>query len=282
MHEMKKTSKVVTSTTMNTVQPTIARLIGKSNKGSLRIIVKEVKMFGKGRLYAEISHRIVDGKRIIKGALEYTTPGYERQDDTEVHIRCVCRATEKKYLFVGKTTPFKKQSDIVSEAPMHTRHSTIDTTQEAKLGHIGNTTVTSNSTANKGNQPAADNLLTPQPTVAAIETVQQADMAPTSQAERGKSPAVAIQKLQAELEFIGAMRKVGLDPDLKIRHVCVLLQESHASVYRKINLGKFPAPVRRGKSNFWPLSQIELYKSGEWAATSLAPPAAPDATPPTD
>lgn len=282
MKNMKKTSKVVTSATTNTVQPTIARLTGKSKKGSLRIIDKEAKMLGKGRLYAEISRRIVDGKRIIKGALEYTTPGYERKDDTEVRIRCICRTTKKKYLFVGRTRPVKKKPDIVSEAPMHTRDSTIDTTQAAELGAVGNTAVAINNMANNVNQPAADSLTTPQPSVATIETVQQPDVAPTSQAERGKQHIVNIQELQADLEFIGAMRKAGLDPDLKIRHVCALLQESHASVYRKIKLGEFPAQIRRGKSSFWPLSQIELYKSGEWAATSLAPPAAPDATPPTD
>lgn len=282
MKNMKKTSKVVTSATTNTVQPTIARLIGKSDNGSLRIIIEKVKMLGEGRLCVEISRRIVNGKRKIKYALEYTTPGYERQDDTEVRIRCICRATEKEYLFVGRTRPLKKKSDIVSEAPMNTRHSTIDTTQAAEHGAVGNTAVAINNIANNVNQPAADSLTTPQLTVASIETVQQPDVAPTSQAERGKQHVVNIQELQAEFERIGVSRRAGLDPDLKIRHVCALVQESHASVYRKIKLGKFPAPIKREISSFWPLSQIELYKSGEWTAVSLAPPAARDETPPTD
>lgn len=253
MQNMKKTSKAVTSATTNTAQPESATLIGNSKKKSMQIVLKKTRTFGQGTIFA-----------------------------TKSSIYCLPRK-KKKYLAADKKKPLEKQSSTANESPMHTSRSAIGATQAQKPDPIGNATLASNSTDIEVNQAAANNLLMPQSTDAAIEMVRQQDMTPTSQSECGKKPAKDHEKLQNELEHLGAIRKAGLDPDLKIRHVCALVQESHASVYRKIKQREFPAPIKRGKGSFWPLSQIELYKSGEWAAlSSLMPPAVSDTTPDTD
>ena len=54
----------------------------------------------------------------------------------------------------------------------------------------------------------------------------------------------------------------GLDPDLRMSFIPAFLQESKASLYRKMGKG-FPQPIKRGKGSFWPMSQIEAYKAGQ-------------------
>lgn len=67
---------------------------------------------------------------------------------------------------------------------------------------------------------------------------------------------------QRQYEVIAAQRAAGLDPDLRMSFIPDFLQESKASLYRKMGKG-FPQPIKRGKGSFWPMSQIEAYKAGQ-------------------
>jgi len=70
------------------------------------------------------------------------------------------------------------------------------------------------------------------------------------------------KSFQRQYEVIAAQRAAGLDPDLRMSFIPAFLQESKASLYRKMGKG-FPHPIKRGKSSFWPMSQIEAYKAGQ-------------------
>lgn len=73
------------------------------------------------------------------------------------------------------------------------------------------------------------------------------------------------QNLAQQLEELSMLRMNGFDPDMRMSLIPAFLQESKASLYRK--MGKqFPHPVKRGKCSFWPMSIIEAYKSGTYAA----------------
>lgn len=66
-----------------------------------------------------------------------------------------------------------------------------------------------------------------------------------------------------ELERIGLARAAGLDPDVRMEFISLFLNESRANIYRKLKLGQFPKPVKRGRGSFWPMSTIEAYKAGK-------------------
>lgn len=78
-------------------------------------------------------------------------------------------------------------------------------------------------------------------------------------------------RLVEELQLVVAARDMGLDPGLKLRQVCALLQESRSSVYRKIAHHIFPPPIKRGKGSFWLLSHIDIYSAGNWPPGIEAP-----------
>jgi len=69
-------------------------------------------------------------------------------------------------------------------------------------------------------------------------------------------------ELRLEMEQIVAQRMAGIDPLIKLKHVCVLVNESKPTLYRKMKISKFPRPTKRGHQSFWRLSQIEAYVAG--------------------
>jgi hypothetical protein len=94
-------------------------------------------------------------------------------------------------------------------------------------------------------------------TPTAAPTPQQVDAV----SEQTKKPSVK-QNLVQQLEILSAMRASGFDPDMRMSLIPAYLQESKASLYRK--MGKqFPHPTKRGKCSFWPMSIIEAYKAGQ-------------------
>lgn len=83
-------------------------------------------------------------------------------------------------------------------------------------------------------------------------------------AERLKRPLRARSANYAvELERVGLARAAGLDPDVRMEFISLFLNESRANIYRKLKLGQFPEPVKRGRGSFWPMSTIEAYKAGK-------------------
>lgn len=70
-----------------------------------------------------------------------------------------------------------------------------------------------------------------------------------------------IREFDEELAYAVAQRDKGLDPDVRLSFVCRYVGESIPTIYRKIKLDQFPAPVKRGRSSFWTLSSIDAYRS---------------------
>jgi len=111
-------------------------------------------------------------------------------------------------------------------------------------------------------KPIVTNCLTEQVPVA-IPLQTQIATSPEQIAVKVKARDSYTQKsFQRQYEVIAAQRAAGLDPDLRMSFIPAFLQESKASLYRKMGKG-FPHPIKRGKSSFWPMSQIEAYKAGQ-------------------
>jgi predicted DNA-binding transcriptional regulator AlpA len=79
-----------------------------------------------------------------------------------------------------------------------------------------------------------------------------------------KSVAVRQARFQQELVRIAQIRTTGLDPDVDMEFICAYFPTSPATAYRKIKLGTFPAPTKRGSRSVWPFSVIEAYRLGQW------------------
>jgi predicted DNA-binding transcriptional regulator AlpA len=82
--------------------------------------------------------------------------------------------------------------------------------------------------------------------------------------KKAKRSASAANRLDDEMATVTVMRAAGQDHDLKMHVVSLLVKLSRPSIYRHIALGKFPAQKKRGRSSFWSLVAIDLYRAGKW------------------
>ena len=71
----------------------------------------------------------------------------------------------------------------------------------------------------------------------------------------------ASAELSKQLQQLLALKRSGLDPDVRMSFISPFVGESPATLYRKMGR-EFPAPVKRGRGSFWALSAIEAYKAG--------------------
>lgn len=106
-------------------------------------------------------------------------------------------------------------------------------------------------TATTTNQPTA-----PKPTPALI----QKKTASTSKVD-GKNQTIA-----KEMQRIREAKEAGLDPNVRMEFVEHFLNISRATLYRKMDASQFPKPIKHGHINFWPLSVIEQFATGQWTA----------------
>lgn len=70
-------------------------------------------------------------------------------------------------------------------------------------------------------------------------------------------------KYLRELETILAAARLGDDPQIRIGFMVEFLGASPATIYRKLKVGKFPAPVKRGTLSFWKFSEVKNYRDGK-------------------
>lgn len=82
-----------------------------------------------------------------------------------------------------------------------------------------------------------------------------------------KSVAARQARFQQELVRIAQIRTTGLDPDVDMEFIRAYFPTSPATAYRKIKLGTFPAPIKRGSRSVWPFSVIEAYRLGQWVSS---------------
>lgn len=51
---------------------------------------------------------------------------------------------------------------------------------------------------------------------------------------------------------------------LNIAQVEQVTRISRRTIYRKIAVGEFPAPIKEGKEHTWPVSWIERWQDAQW------------------
>lgn len=106
-------------------------------------------------------------------------------------------------------------------------------------------------TATTASQP-----ITPKPTPALIPKK-------TASASKIEGKNLAIAK---EMQRICEAKEAGLDPNVRMEFMERFLSISRATIYRWMDASQFPKPIKHGHVNFWPLSVIEQFASGQWSA----------------
>ena len=106
-------------------------------------------------------------------------------------------------------------------------------------------------TATTASQP-----ITPKPTPALIPK----KTASASKIE-GKNLAIAKELQQAKTYTISSP-----PTNVRMEFVEHFLDISRATIYRWMDTSQFPKPIKHGHVNFWPLSVIEQFASGQWTA----------------
>ena len=69
-----------------------------------------------------------------------------------------------------------------------------------------------------------------------------------------------------EMQRIREAKEAGLNPNVRMEFVVRFLNISRATLYRRMEASQFPEPIKHGHINFWPLSVIEQFASGQWPA----------------
>lgn len=72
------------------------------------------------------------------------------------------------------------------------------------------------------------------------------------------------ESFEAELAHLTQLRNQGFDPTLKLPFIKAYTGKSHSTIYREIARGRFPPPIRHGKSVSWLLSHVDAYRLGNW------------------
>lgn len=72
------------------------------------------------------------------------------------------------------------------------------------------------------------------------------------------------EAFEAELARYTQLRNQGVDPSLKLPFIKAYTGKSHSTIYREIARGKFPPPIRHGKSVSWLFSHVDAYRLGNW------------------
>lgn len=157
------------------------------------------------------------------------------EGEPEVEIRCVDAGTAERLLFKGI---------LIEPASDHAKPSApVQSGQDGSLDKAPQH-------ANQNGKQSAANASHPPP---CLPRRQRRTVAP----------------LQKKMDACAAAYQAGLNPDLKLEEVCALLNESRATVYRKIKLRLFPPPTKRGRGSFWTMDVIRAYQQGTWTPPDL-------------
>lgn len=235
MSSNKTNNLVAFEDTENTACAGTAELhgVGEFNR-EFKIITDKIKRWGIGKLY-EIVDGVVPDINSVQPTMR--TPSY-RESEQDERIQCKCVKTGKLFLFVGTM----KKNVPCAATPKLCVKAVVPLTAATKyVAHIVSDPV--------------EMLGEADPLVSAENTGGEMSN-PKIPSRRQRDQEAYLRMLQS----IAAQREAGLDPDVCMAFITGFVNESRATLYRK--MGKtFPPPLKRGYSNFWPLSQIEAYKA---------------------
>ena len=210
---------------------------GKHKDGKYRVI-KDGKRALANAVVSELIP-IIDSSSTAKFKRKKigTSPGYVVGSDDEMSFKAICPETKKIFRIVG-TLEFSKKQSATPDL-----ESSINKLNE--LSQIAKVILSPVTSADK---VIDDKFCSEKKPVLTNQALEQSKL----------------NALRIQFNKIAAQRDVGLDPDVTMSFITFYVNESKATLYRK--MGKtFPLPIKRGKSSFWPLSQIDAYKAGNYA-----------------
>jgi predicted DNA-binding transcriptional regulator AlpA len=199
---------------------------GKSKRGRLQFKHRSEPYFGIGLLIAcnDLNEVLIDDVSML------TSEADARSTSKHVTVMfCRCAKSHKPYYFAGHLDLHQTRS--TSEAPPPAAHC-----------------LPADKLAVKAHPPEHVKALT-----------DPGAQATSAKRTYNKKDAA----YPAEIKRIALQHAAGLDPDVRMEFVAHYLNESRANIYRKLTLGQFPMPVKRGRGAFWPMSAIEAYKAGK-------------------
>jgi predicted DNA-binding transcriptional regulator AlpA len=239
---------------------------GRNSKGLAKLVVNGTPFFGEGTL-DPVS--VGSASSLTAAVFAYCGSSTGKAELlTDVDIRCFDPSGGQEYRFLGTLRPAGAKAAAAVEAKRRLKFGANNT---SSIDIVETKSLAPEQVVNAAYDP---DVLNPcQSSVVALSRVAalghllstKRDVAPS----KGNAGPVEDSVLILELREIGAARAAGLDPAIKLKHVCVLTGESRATVYRKIANNQFPAPTKRGegKGSFWRLSLIETYCDGLWQPT---------------
>ena len=261
--------------------------LGTNKDGRHRIMCNNEKMLANADLYEIVPKEKPDGQVRAIRRLVSTTPGHEKGAEGEVSFIAQCPESKKRYRLIGSLTSCSAKpalSESSAQAALAVQHGDMGSNQKSHQGCYQTLPVhavcdrqdrSKQFTAIPGSickaeyQSSAEVLPAPTPTAQACAALARG-LAKTQDAAVHKSVTARQAKFQQELVRIERTRATGLDPHVDVEFIIAYFPTSRATAYRKIKLGTFPAPIKRGSRSVWPFSVIEAYRLGQWVSSADA------------
>ena len=255
----------------NPIRGERAVFLGFDPDGFVELLMAGEKMLGVGKLFLELSMKVVNGKKKVERVLEHTTIKYHPDPETDSRIRCKCAESGLYYRFVGVVAPANGKP--VAASPRSEPVVLADTLKVVLPPQIKHTDDRATSINDGLVDADAPKKITP--VVDALDASTIGDLGTTGEivdpsGSGKKKRKRAAADMVTELTQLATMRDAGFDPEVRLRIFSVLAKESRASLYRKILLGTCPPPKKRGKGSFWPLSHVDAYIAGTWSTPAAA------------
>lgn len=241
---------------------------GISKSHYIQLLEDGMRAYGAGSLFKVAPKKDLKNKFIRK--LVHTTPTQRYQDGVERNVLCRCAKTNALYRFIGRV----QFVDAVI-APKEISPDVPGDSVSIREGDIHPLVLLPQAVNQQREQLAAPNAIMVDEAVpldlgvaesaSDNESLEKLEHSPPIEKSEkahcsdGTKARGKADNLAMELECILAMRKAGMNPMVRIRHVCALLGLSRATVYRRIEANELAKQTKQGRSSIWYLSQIESY-----------------------
>jgi predicted DNA-binding transcriptional regulator AlpA len=249
---------------------------GQHGDGRQRVVIDGKKAYVTCALHMLAQIEDDDGRKKTERSIVSVSPNYQPNADHDLAIDAVCVKTGVKYQLIGKLTYCKPKAlppshvcslfnALPSPIPLEASGEIVCNIISADLVRISTSGV-------KASQNGIDDVDNCELDSASIQkSANQPENATSASLSeeivnegKVKSKMRTLENFISELASISAHRQAGLDPDVKVAFIVQYVHESHANLYRKMAAGLFPKPIKRGRGSFWPMSQVEAYKRGEY------------------
>ncbi|MDB5855090.1 MAG: hypothetical protein JWR22_3131 [Herminiimonas sp.] len=235
--------------------------LGVADNGLALFVRKGRVLLSAGALYERRSVKTGSGKclRVLKRVTSTVTA---RHCGVERRFLCICNATGRELLFKGCVV---QSVDFASIEKVNSIHAETANCSDGRVAPAGELMQVKELLYQSELRDSGQSALLAQLPEVEVQTVRGIKRKKSRVERVPRDPKISDSELTACL----AARNAGFDPELKIYHFSTLAQESVQTLYRKMANGLCPRPMKRGRSSFWKLSEIETYMSGGWALSSV-------------